>query len=1289
MNLRRNFNNFRGRLLCWSGPIPIFKRFLDRSEKKGFALVVTLGALALVSLITVAFMTSSRIDLVSSKFYSRGVETRMLADSAINIAMLQIQQGAKSRDASSHPMTWTSQPGLIRVFDEKGDAVSAYKLYSSNKMVVKGALKPTEDVPSGGWEKQPALYTDLNQPVYRGIKSPRYPILNPPSDVVGYSILKDVKSNPSSFSKPVMPVKWMYVLKDGRIVAPSEGSSKVSVEGASASNPISGRIAFWTDDETCKININTAAGDSWNGTDFGSYWDLPRVYNTEDRMLADAQPQAREYQRYPGHPATVYLGAAFPNLKREDLYRLVPRIQEGGSDGGTKKGLLANGLEPDPKAGVVTDNGRLYASVDELMFQATNRQPEKSLDREALEKTRFFLTARSRSPEVNLFGLPRIAIWPIHSDLAANPTNSKYTTPFDRLIAFCSSLKTSTGVKPFYIQRKDSVSATNDYNNIARNQTLYQYLQEMTSKAVPGFGGNFLSKYSFPSERDQILTEIVDYIRCTNLFDDVLVKQNKPNANYPHSGYPTSVGGVNYTYTSRRADISTTDPGHGQAIPLVIGNTKGFGRIYTVSEAGFIFICTGNGDTNNDTNATNQALCTDSNVLANKTLNGTLLTETERRIEAMFMLELFSPSQGYPMLNSDMQIQVTGLDQFKIDTVPLQFPASGVVQHRGQVAVFHGRAFGGLGGIRYLISGDPEPEGGNNLTGVNRHRAPARGGFMPADAGWNASNSYPFLSVPITVTYRYPSDPPSAKTTMELTGTDADGGGTITVGLYAGRVGAPGSVTSPLIQSFSIKMPKGTFPIPKLVNNGVGTTSAKMWWTFARDGCGLNNEGRMYHVSKNPGDANSVNVGAIFRTEDVVRTVAPSHGDYRLLTASATIPDTIFTPHSKYSDPTETHAHYLKEGNKGDVFIKYDTTGSYIPGMKYFKEIYPDAPGLIAAASTGDWDNGIADTGDGTFINLADAGTQYRALDAAGNPSVPYYGSVESASGPGFFSPNREVPSPGMFGSLSTGVKEGVPYRTLLFRPDPAHPSYSKTIPDHLMMDLFWMPIVEPYAISETLSTAGKVNLNYQMIPFTHIERSTALHAAMRGERVLAVPETQNVKGAQYKKQPNAMLNNLRKKILMGESSTSGTGTLSQWMQRFEDGAAGYVFKSASEICDLYLVPEDGVINQMAAYWGARRLTGDSSRERPYTNLYQKLTVKSNTFTVHYRVQKLQKIKTDPNQGQWEEGKDLVVGERRGSAIIERYLDPETKMPDFATDTTASVDDYYQWRILELKEFNE
>ena len=98
-----------------------------------------------------------------------------------------------------------------------------------------------------------------------------------------------------------------------------------------------------------------------------------------------------------------------------------------------------------------------------------------------------------------------------------------------------------------------------------------------------------------------------------------------------------------------------------------------------------------------------------------------------------------------------------------------------------------------------------------------------------------------------------------------------------------------------------------------------------------------------------------------------------------------------------------------------------------------------------------------------------------------------------------------------IFGSLPTGINpaspaQSAPWQTLLFCPYPAankagapytgHPG-AATPPDHLILDNFWMPVIEPYAISTCLASAGKINLNDQIAPFTYLHRNTALRALL------------------------------------------------------------------------------------------------------------------------------------------------------------------------------------------------
>ena len=345
---------------------------------------------------------------------------------------------------------------------------------------------------------------------------------------------------------------------------------------------------------------------------------------------------------------------------------------------------------------------------------------------------------------------------------------------------------------------------------------------------------------------------------------------------------------------------------------------------------------------------------------------------------------------------------------------------------------------------------------------------------------------------------------------------------------------------------------------------------------------------------------------------------------------------------------------------------------------------------------------------DGPYINKPDTGYAY--LANAATSTYPYYGHFAENSSASFFSPNRQIPSPGMFGSLPVGVVRRQPWQTLLFRPQPTHPDgvpvpdaglirtggspYGGLAADHLIMDWFWMPVVEPYAISEPFSTAGKINMNYQIAPFTYITRATAVDALLKSQRMLATPNlplSANWKipvGYGSDVSPNTTPPSVP---FRGDLSLSvADGTLRQFDETF---ASGDLFRSATQICDIYLTPQGQSWTTNAAaenFWKQHQLTGDNSRERPYANLYGCLTTKSNSFTVHFRVQALQKVPgTAP--AQWVEGRDKLLSEYRGSSLIERYVDPQDpSLPDFAAPNAASValDSFYKFRVVSTKKFS-
>jgi uncharacterized protein (TIGR02600 family) len=311
------------------------------------------------------------------------------------------------------------------------------------------------------------------------------------------------------------------------------------------------------------------------------------------------------------------------------------------------------------------------------------------------------------------------------------------------------------------------------------------------------------------------------------------------------------------------------------------------------------------------------------------------------------------------------------------------------------------------------------------------------------------------------------------------------------------------------------------------------------------------------------------------------------------------------------------------------------------------------------------------------------------------------YAKQIQPSGDTYFSPNRQVPSPLMFGSIPTGVQRMQPWQTLLFNPRPEDNHPGKISPrDHLIADLFWMPVVEPYAISQPFSTSGKINLNYQIAPFTYINRSTGMHALMKSTRFLALPPSD---APNYKPTPTSgVAAQLAFKNLAGKRYPINIPeTLKAFDTKFASSdPANNCFKSASQICEMNLVPFGASASytsddaSMATFWNTNKLTGDNVREKPYVDIYPRLTTKSNAYTVHVRVQTLKKVPGTPPD-QWVTGRDQVLGEYRGASLLERYIDlNDPKLPNFATlfttnpqDSALSIDQYYRMRVISKKRF--
>ena len=614
------------------------KRFRQR---KGVALILVVSFIVLLSALVVGFFSRVTTDLTGARSYAEGISARQLAESAVSVVMGQIRAATTITNGC-----WASQPGMIRVYGGSNGVAGSqayrfYKLYSSHNLVVtsfstfnpnntspSGGANVEVPIGSGGWSEQPAFFTDLNQPAdVPKAADPtqtekRYPIFDPSvariqalsqnlnpntgTGVEGCEI--DTKAIPVSeltdsagkLARAPMPVRWIYVLRDGTLTTPTPLTSAAagntglkavwnnignpltpSTGVPTKENPIVGRIAFWTDDDTCKVNINTAGGyvaDDSKPPDYkrankdvpesnpafvaGSFWDTPRVQTYFDRGisgnptdfrggLASSQPVRNEFQRYPGHPATTSLGLVMRGLMpdkatrdaftSELLYTMTPRLTPGASQGGTKQlvayemqladptepdapSTIKRTYDPDPKnqtdsKGQAVPFFHLLSSVDDMYYTTLNNPEQKfptlnnptvsatdgrtTADKElklakptitpaVIDKARFFLTAHSRSPELNLFGRPRVSIWPIPTKKLEGPlltlkedSSSSKTgirNPSDDLIQFCSTVGADPNDKndkdglirkgQFIFDREDPYSSKADFNRTRNKQIL-------------------------------------------------------------------------------------------------------------------------------------------------------------------------------------------------------------------------------------------------------------------------------------------------------------------------------------------------------------------------------------------------------------------------------------------------------------------------------------------------------------------------------------------------------------------------------------------------------------------------------------------------------------------------------------------------------------------------------------------------------------------------------------------------------------------------------------------------
>ncbi|MEM0895963.1 MAG: Verru_Chthon cassette protein A [Verrucomicrobiota bacterium] len=1430
-------------------------------------MITVIFLVAAMSLLVISVFSISSNEYRASSTFAESMRVRQFADTAMRLVIGQIRQATTHPTDPDKPVSWVSQPGAIRTIPLPSDSDTThkiFKLYSSSEMIVpladESALPVLDsDIAAlADWQTNPtkaARYVDLNEPVTRSVggtvTETYFPILDPRArsvDLVeGFDYTTDgiegTVQGAEENDRIPMPVEWIYVLRDGTLGRLDPNGVFSGPQPATKENPIVARLAFWTDDESCKINVNTASE--------AIPWDTPRCMNDVDLEYAQNRPVYNEFQRFPGHPATTSLSSVlFPerrasghdedsssNELSEDelrsIYALVPRVS--AEDGG-----FLNGNQQR----IELDDDRLYATYDEMLFAIDREENEvfESLDREKLERARGFLTANSKAPELNVFGRPRVSIWPIDGSREYSSLPPK-RSPYDELIAFCTTIGdieavsqvtgSRAGLGSYHFFRGQDKREGSDWyppvssstywgfygpGNEARsdqgpgthklnhNYWLYRYLIDQTNSGIPGYGGSLREKYGkyvlgdgsesrnhSPYNAHFIPFLFYDQIISTNLYDTTLRGDGKRV--YPFAGENRTEYGRGYLMPNQW--IEEHKGGGNKPRESTFrdrrGPNQGFGRSFTLSEVGMSLICIAE-NVNGVING-NRAVVSEfpPGAPPNKTQvensERTYLAPGEKLVQLAIIPEVFIPAQGHSMTWCKSILRLKSARGGFVGRVPgegsdhLVSNRNAQTNPRDDKLVYDAATGRMLELERYVnfselfdrlfyrgqVGGPLDPISKNVLLrNDNMAFTPFSVEEIPDDyVAWGGYGGIDFFtyrtqktatnemraiySQPFIVsgnTFRYPEGTTSFS--FELESMDPFAFKFNNVRAYEDY---PQVLLAPArrnLQGFFLDFPiviQGQgLPVPR-VAPGTSNVGPKSEYAYTWPG-------RFYEVGANKESDILIQGDGLDGSTDVIRSMLVSHGDYRI-TAATIYPGRTsrnhttagnskdrkgdgpsqFVPHPGYFSASRYSAHSLTKSN-GRPFETTDrrsglpTERSY-SGNGVSSEFAPDFPVKpdtsggnyeftswpssasknrsaqtsyrysVDPSETRDWDNGSGLSPDGPFIGKPDDG----AKQSVGN-RLPYFAprardwGGELNADEESFSPNRLISSVAGFGSLPSLAPLAVPWTTLLFRPDISPQGHigaageglrpdSEHPPDHLWLDLFWMPVVQPYAISQPFATAGKVNMNYQIFPFTNIKRSTALHAVLKSEEILAIPSG----GGNSYKNWNARPSGWRHRIDPLE-------TLEQWEDKFEKGE---LFITESEICEQFLVPEDENVTGMEGFWRNHALTGDNTLEKPYDRLYPRLCTKSNIYRIHIRAQTLKKSRAsaadtfDPNR-------DSVAGEYRGSTVIERYVEPkDPDIPDYVdeirrrppragarslSDNFPSLDRFYRYRVLSVKRFS-
>lgn len=386
------------------------------------ALIIVLFFVSLLSVLVLAFLGSMQLETASSRSHLNGVNAELYADlgteSGLNMLYMALQDPTSS---------WISQPGRIYKVNAEAKKNVAYELSSGVNMADDAATLATK----------PDEVVDLN------------PILLQNGDTLIAPMKNTSMVAVKGGDHPAMYLNWIYQLEDGSLC------TYKNING----NPV-GRFAYWIDDQSTRINVNTAG---FRNTQGG---------NATNR----------------GNPSRISLTALDPALSTTDVANLT--------------NYTSTNSFSSPYEATRSGNAKVASAVTNQVFSLTayNHSPDltmKGQKRILLTTQKWLADANGTDSFIDILKTESTAPWP----------NKGYVDPGK---LFPEKVKPAES--DWIIDPDKAVTVLNKIYNLLI-QTTWPFDKN---------GLTFISKYKTPTDCKYIALNIVDYVRSVESIDPVI-----------------------------------------------------------------------------------------------------------------------------------------------------------------------------------------------------------------------------------------------------------------------------------------------------------------------------------------------------------------------------------------------------------------------------------------------------------------------------------------------------------------------------------------------------------------------------------------------------------------------------------------------------------------------------------------------------------------------------------------------------------------------------------------------